>query len=69
MTFRGLIPLFALTLCLAAVGGCSSTSGKGTVAGEVTFDGQPLKEGVIRFVPVDGKSPTADTACPYHSFA
>jgi len=30
------------------------------VSGEVTLDGKPLKEGVIRFVPEDGKSPTAD---------
>jgi len=42
--------------------GCGPTdSAKGTVTGEVTLDGQPLKTGLIRFVPVDGKTPTADT--------
>jgi hypothetical protein len=32
----------------------------GTVSGEVTLNGRPLDQGIIRFVPVDGKSPTAD---------
>jgi hypothetical protein len=48
-------------LALACAGGCSR-AGKATVRGEVTLDGQPLKEGVIRFVPADGQSPTADAA-------
>ena len=51
--------LFGILLGLAA-SGCSSASDKGTVRGEVTLDGQPLKEGVIRFVPADGNSATAD---------
>jgi hypothetical protein len=51
-----------LLLGLSCAAGCSSEAGKGTVSGEVTLDGQPLTEGVIRFVPVDGQSPTADTA-------
>ena len=32
---------------------------RGQFTGQVTLDGQPLKEGVVRFVPVDGQSPTA----------
>jgi hypothetical protein len=53
---RGL--LVALIVCA----GCSSAeSATGTVTGEVTLDGQPLKTGLIRFVPADGKTPTADT--------
>jgi hypothetical protein len=47
-----------LVLLLAAVG-CLGSSGLGTVKGTVTLDGQALKEGVVRFVPVDGKSQTA----------
>src|SRR5262249_19779957 len=39
-------------------GGCAGAD-KATVTGEVIFDGKPLKEGVIRFVPVNGQSPTA----------
>jgi hypothetical protein len=46
---------------LAPVGlaGCTGSSSTGTVNGIVTLDGQPLKEGVARFVPANGKSPTA----------
>jgi hypothetical protein len=46
---------FGLALGLVAASGCSSST---SVSGEVTLDGVPLKEGVIRFVPVDGKSQT-----------
>src|SRR4051794_7418598 len=46
-------------LVLAAVAGCSGDASQGTVNGEVTFDDQPVKEGSIRFSPVDGKSATA----------
>src|SRR5687768_3380434 len=55
---RGAV-LFAWLLALACAGGCSE-AGKATVSGQVTLDGQPLKEGVIRFVPADGRSTTAD---------
>jgi hypothetical protein len=50
-------PSAPLLLLLAAVG-CGDSS-LGTVKGIVTLDGHPLKEGVVRFVPVDGKSQTA----------
>jgi len=50
----------AWVLAAALVAGCSSESPKGTVKGEVTLDGQPLAAGLIRFVPVDGKTQTAD---------
>ena len=39
--------------------GCGGSS-VGNVRGEVTFDGQPLKEGVIRFVPEGGQGTTAE---------
>jgi hypothetical protein len=52
---------FLLVLGALLAAGCGSSTGKGTVEGTVTLDGQPLKSGLIRFVPVDGKSPTADT--------
>src|SRR5437763_2737138 len=45
---------------LGLAGGCSSEPAKASVTGEVTLDGQPLKQGLIRFVPADGKGPTAD---------
>jgi hypothetical protein len=46
---------FALVAVLTL--GCSSGSPTGTVNGTVTFDGQPLKEGTVRFVPADAKTP------------
>jgi hypothetical protein len=46
-------------LVLVCVAGCSGLSSQGTINGTVTLDGQPLTEGVVRFVPVDGKSQTA----------
>ena len=54
--------VLGLLLGLACAGGCAADTGKGTVRGEVTLDGQPLKEGRIRFVPEDRKSPSVDTA-------
>jgi len=51
-----------LLSCLITFAGCTgSEANTGTVTGEVTLDGQPLKTGLIRFVPADGKTPTADT--------
>jgi hypothetical protein len=52
--------LIAFCAVLMAVGGCSPDTGKGTVSGTVTLDGQPLKSGLIRFVPADGQTPTAE---------
>src|SRR4051812_46310676 len=51
--------LVGCLLALACAVGCSD-GGTGTVSGKVTLDGQPLKEGLIRFVPADGKSQNAD---------
>src|SRR5688572_24074536 len=56
---------YSLPLCVvsaAAIVGCSSEAGKATIAGNVTLDGQPLKAGLIRFVPADGQTPTADAS-------
>ena len=50
-------------LCCALLGlmlGCSANSKVGTVTGTVTFDGEPLKTGSIRFDPADGRTATAD---------
>jgi hypothetical protein len=45
---------------VVAVAGCSSQESLPVVEGAVTLDGQPLESGLIRFVPVDGLTPTAD---------
>jgi hypothetical protein len=50
-----------LVVCCFALAGCSGKSSKlGTVAGDVTLDGQPLKSGIIHFVSADGKAATTD---------
>jgi hypothetical protein len=57
------LPRFRWTvLCgvFTLVAGCSSSSTVGTLDGTVTLDGAPLKSGLIRFVPIDGQTPTAD---------
>jgi len=43
-------------VCLAA--GCSTGPAVGTVTGDVTFDGQPVKDGRISFTPLDGQAST-----------
>lgn len=54
--------LFSLALAtiLTVIVGCGGPT-YGDLGGDVSFDGQPLKEGVIRFVPVDGQGTTAAT--------
>jgi hypothetical protein len=54
---RKVIPL-GFGLCLIVLAGCSGNAS--VVTGEVTLDGQPLKEGLIKFIPIDGQTPTAD---------
>jgi hypothetical protein len=45
-----------LTVLAAAPAGCSDRyGGRQAVRGAVTLQGQPLKEGVIAFVPLDGQ--------------
>jgi hypothetical protein len=50
----------AALLVVIGFAGCSSEGTKGTVEGTVTLDRQPLEQGLIRFVPADGKSQPAD---------
>jgi len=47
---------------LAGIAGCGSPEGQGIVTGTVTLDDALLAEGVVRFVAVDGDSPTASAA-------
>jgi hypothetical protein len=50
----------AALLMVAVLAGCSGEGAKGIVEGTVTFNSQPLEQGIIRFVPVDGTSQPAD---------
>jgi hypothetical protein len=50
---------YALLLGCFGLVGCSGGGSTGTVNGTVTLDQEPLKEGMVQFIPVDGKSQTA----------
>jgi hypothetical protein len=50
------------TVVIVALPGCANKSDRSAVSGNVTLDGQPIKAGVIRFIPADGQTPTADAA-------
>jgi hypothetical protein len=52
---------YCLLCCCILTAACNKKSNRSTVSGSVTLDGQPLKSGVIRFVPVDGATATADS--------
>jgi len=57
-TYR-VIGLWIFLSCLILSGGCGGGS-QASVAGKVTFDGQPVENGLITFVPSDkSKGPTA----------
>jgi hypothetical protein len=47
-----------VVVAICAVAGCSTGAAVGTVTGEVTFDGKPVKDGHVTFTPVDGKGQT-----------
>lgn len=53
--FRRLIAVFLFVL---AAEGCGENVA--TIQGEVTLDSQPLSEGLIRFVPLDGEGTPTD---------
>ena len=51
--------LFGLILSIAAIAlGCGD-SGIATVSGAVTYEGEPVMDGMITFTPADGKGPVA----------
>jgi hypothetical protein len=50
---RGWLLIFSIAL----LSGCSG--GAARVTGEVTYEGQPVGDGAISFLPADGKGPTA----------
>lgn len=64
----------SLLLCtISSIGllfaSCSRDSKHGTVTGTVTLDGQPLAQGLIRFVPTDGRTASADTVIENGSYS
>ncbi|HXG08401.1 MAG TPA: hypothetical protein VNK04_01290 [Gemmataceae bacterium] len=51
--------LGAVLLGAVLASGCDRGPSLGTVNGEVTLDGEPIKDGAITFEPVAGDTPTA----------
>ena len=57
-------------LVLALLGGCGGTGNGVAVTGKVLFDGKPVKDGTITFIPVEGTNgPTAGTNVTDGSFS
>jgi len=52
----------AAIVTFAAVTGCSGDKKHAVVAGTVSLDGAPVKSGLIRFVPADGRTASADAS-------
>lgn len=47
-----------IVAAILGLSGCTKGPAIGTVEGEVTFDGQPLKDGRVLFTPIDGQGQT-----------
>jgi hypothetical protein len=60
---RKMYPWVAVSLfSMNVAGGCSGKPPMGDVQGTVTVNGQPLSEGAVRFIPLDGNTPTTGGA-------
>lgn len=57
---RSLIRGVVLAAGVLTAGGCGD--GGASISGDVTYNGQPVKEGYITFAPKDGKGPTVGGA-------
>lgn len=51
--------VFAFVASAALVVGCSGDGNYGDVSGTVSYDGKPLEDGLIEFLPAEGKGQTA----------
>ena len=47
--------------CLLLIVGCSNKNGLLPISGQVRYDGQPVQQGFISFIPADGRGPGAET--------
>src|SRR5687768_9789455 len=65
---RPLLSLRTWAVLLITAVGCSQDTTHGVVNGTVTLDGAPLSSGLIRFIPEDGQSPSADATISDGSF-
>jgi hypothetical protein len=53
---------FGTWIILLVLCGCSNQAPTGKVTGEVTLDGQPIKDGAVMFIPADGQGQTGGAA-------
>jgi hypothetical protein len=61
---------FGVTLALVSLMGCGSGGSGVAVLGKVSFDGQPLTEGSISFIPIEGTNgPTVGSSIKSGSFS
>src|SRR5690242_12330388 len=59
MVCKRVCPAGMLVLVMAVLqAGCNRGPAVGTVTGDVTLDGQPVKDGHVLFVPLDGNGQT-----------
>lgn len=54
---------------LVVSAGCGRSIETASISGRVTFDGQPVANGTIAFLPVDGKGPTAGAVIANGAYA
>jgi hypothetical protein len=59
----------AAIVCAIFILGCESDATDGTVSGRITLDGQTVEGGLIRFVPVDGKTQPDDSVITNGSYS
>ncbi len=53
-----LLTVVSLLVSITSHLGCNRGPAEGTITGEVTFDGQPVKDGHVLFTPLDGNGQT-----------
>jgi hypothetical protein len=56
-----------LVLFLALIPGCGGSTA--SISGEVTYNGEPVGDGYITFLPADGKTPTAGSEIEHGHYA
>jgi hypothetical protein len=52
------VTAFAVFTAVAVLAGCGNDVKTADVSGTVSYDGKPVEEGAIAFVPADGKGPS-----------
>jgi hypothetical protein len=59
MCNRKTMRVLVIACVIGMLGGCGSKNTLVEIGGNATYDGKPIEKGLIRFLPVDGATPTA----------